>query len=124
MGASIKKILRPLTDFLAKFATPFQALFKTAKLEFGGDEGLISQAGSFIASPFKELTAIGRGAGVSGGTSSSTKSINVNANISVAVPEGTPEAQVTVVREAAKLAAEEVFNEKLRVLASEGPEIE
>lgn len=55
---------------------------------------------------------------------SNKNSVKVNASINVAVPEGTAEEQKRVVQDAARDAAEEVFNTKVRQLAGDHPEVE
>ncbi len=47
-----------------------------------------------------------------------SKTFNINANIETYVPEGTPQFQIDVLRETARLSAEEVFNKNLENLST------
>lgn len=118
-GAAIANVFKPITDLIEPLISkPLKALSNIAGGEFFGKEGVID---TLITKPFNTVASIGAQARTAAATS---KSINVDANITVAVPEGTPGAQVAIVKDAARVAVEEIFNEKLRGLASEGPEIE
>jgi hypothetical protein len=83
---------------------------------FGGVEQGQTTAAE-LAAPAPVIPAGGRG------QISRTQNINVNSSVSVAVPEGTPEQQTQVVKEAAEKAVAEAWDKRISETSNEFPEV-